>query len=232
MDVLLEKKLTNLLQRVVGANFFLILLFSLSTLFVSCDKSSVIGNDIQPTNSLIQVDFIDTTTLVTKTIQPNSIFTEETDLLYLQDTSMAKVTKVKIEMPYLMNWANANAGNLGINIAELVIKIDTAATYQLGHFILPDTLFLVGINDDGSTFGVPDYYEGPNYFGGFYNYDTNEYRFNLVRYTQQLVSGKIKNNGMYLTAGVTDSNKVIIGGGESGSPYRMKLNIACTKVPK
>lgn len=154
----------------------------------------------------------------------------QNDVVFVQSMSG---TKVKIEMPYILNWSN-DKGPAGINKAELVIKINTDATYELGTFAAPEKLMLYGINDDGTDFILPDLFETrPNYFGGVYNATTQEYRFNISRYIQQLLIGERKNNGMYLLAfnGAIHANRLVIGGGGNGSAYQMKLNITSTKVP-
>lgn len=154
----------------------------------------------------------------------------QNDVVFVQSMSG---TKVKIEMPYIMNWSN-NQGATGINKAELVIKINTDANYELSTFAAPEKLMLYGINDDGTDFVLPDIYETrPNYFGGVYNSTTQEYRFNISRYIQQLLMGERNNNGLHLLAfnGAIHANRLVIGGGGSGSAYQMKLNITSTKAP-
>jgi hypothetical protein len=151
----------------------------------------------------------------------------QNDVVFIQ--SMAGV-KTSIELPYLVNLVNAGA--IAINKAELVIKVDQTAIYQLDTFAAPTKLVLFGINDDGTNYVLPDANEGDNYFGGTYNSTTHEYRFNIARYIQQVLTGKIKNNGLHLLAGsgAINANRVVIGGGGSSSLYRMKLNIGYTKL--
>ncbi len=154
----------------------------------------------------------------------------QNDVVFIQAMSG---TKVKIEMPYIMNWNKL--GPIGINKAELVIKINTNAAYELETFAAPERLKVYGINDDGSDYFLPDdLYENANHpFGGYYNPDTKEYRINISRYIQQILNGKIKNNGLHLLAfnGAINANRVVVGGGGNGSLYQMKLNITSTKVP-
>ena len=58
----------NLPLRKVGANFFLILSGCVAALLSSCNNASVIGLNVQPNNIRLNVNFIDTTTLITKTV--------------------------------------------------------------------------------------------------------------------------------------------------------------------
>lgn len=151
----------------------------------------------------------------------------QNDVVFIQ--SMAGV-KTKIELPYIMNWINSGA--IAINKAELVIKADLTSAYLLDTFAAPKKLVLFGINDDGTNYVLPDANEGENYFGGSYNSTTHEYRFNIARYIQQVLSGKRKNNGLHLLAasGAINANRVVIGGGGSNSMYQMKLKIGYTKL--
>lgn len=154
----------------------------------------------------------------------------QNDVVFVQSMSG---TKVKIEMPYIMNWNNDH-GTTGINKAELVIKINTDANYELSTFSPPEKLMLYGINDDGSDYVLPDAYETrPNYFGGVYDATTQEYRINISRYIQQILLGERKNNGLHLLVlnGAINANRAVIGGGGNGSAYQMKLNITHTKLP-
>ncbi len=162
--------------------------------------------------------------------QINEASDKQNDLVYLQ--SMAGV-KVKIKMPYIMNLNTTYIHR--INKAELVIKIDTTAPYQSGTYTPPTQLIVLGINDIGEDFVLSDFYERANYsygyyIGGSYNSVTNEYRINISRYIQQILDGKIKNNGLHLLAfqGAFYANRVVIGGG-SNSAYHMKLNLTYTK---
>ncbi len=152
---------------------------------------------------------------------------QQNDAAFIQ--SLAGV-KTKIEFPYIMNWVKSGA--TAVNKAELVVKIDMGATYQLDTFAAPAQLVLFGINDDGTDYVLPDYAEGSIYFGGVYNSTSHEYRFNIARYIQQVLTGKKSNTGLHLLAsnGALSANRVVIGGGKKSSPYQMKLNIAYTKL--
>lgn len=146
--------------------------------------------------------------------------------VYIQ--SMAGV-KVKMQMPYLKNLNDS--GVVAINRAELVIKADQNLSYQLDTFAAPKALVLFGINDDGTVYSLPDAFEGGAYYGGTYSSDTKEYRFNIARYVQQILSGEKNNNGIYILAssGVIYANRVVLGGGAVGT-NQMKLNITYTKL--
>ena len=138
--------------------------------------------------------------------------------------------RTKITFPYLMNWVSG--GLIGVNKAELLINVDTSiATYNLDTFAAPTSLILFGINDDGTTYPIPDAFEGTTYFGGTFNSTTVQYKFNIARYLQQVLEGKRNNNGLYLLAsnGAVNGNRVVIAGASS-TTRPMKLNITYTKL--
>ena len=69
--------LKTLLQH-VEAKFFLFPVAVILTIsFASCDKSSVIGLDVQPANDLLNVKFDDTAKLYTKTVREDHLRTDQ-----------------------------------------------------------------------------------------------------------------------------------------------------------
>jgi len=137
--------------------------------------------------------------------------------------------KTKVTLPYLMNWIDSGA--VAINKAELLIRVDTTLS-QINKYATPTNLLLFQINDDGTNnVLMPDFGEGTTYFGGSYNTGIADYRFNVGRYIQQILTGIKKNNGFYIIAqngGVT-ANRIAIGGGNSPD-FQMKLKITYTKL--
>ncbi len=139
--------------------------------------------------------------------------------------------KTKIEFPYLMRWVDN--GLIGVNKAELLISVDTNLLdlYKLDTFAAPSSLILFGINDDGTSYAIPDAFEGATYFGGSLNSGTVQYKFNIARYLQQILDGDRNNNGLYILAsnGAVFANRAVIGGATSAT-RPMKLNITYTKI--
>lgn len=170
--------------------------------------------------------------------QIDSTPSTDNELVFLQSMSGLKT---KIEMPYLKHWIDS--GMIAINKAELVVKeyrapesfssrIASALTFPFtGMYTVPETLIVFGINDSGLSFLLPDYAEGTSYFGGGYNATTREYRFNIARHVQQILSGNANNNGLYIftVGGSANARRVVVGGGKPG-PNQMKLNITYTKL--
>jgi hypothetical protein len=154
----------------------------------------------------------------------------QNDVVFIQPMAG---TRVKIEMPYLMNWLSD--GKIAINQAELVVKINIASSYPLTPFSPPTNLTLYGINDDGSVYTLPDTYlnYNPTYSGGVFDPSVYEYSFNIARYIQQVLDGKLHNNGIYLTVynEFINPQRIVVGGGGKNSLYQMKLKITRTKLP-
>jgi len=144
------------------------------------------------------------------------------DIVFIQPMAG---TRVKIQMPYLMNWLSQ--GKIGINQAQLVITANTSPLYPLTTFVEPPTLVVYGINDDGTIYSLPDVGEGATYFGGTYNTTTYQYTFNIARYIQQVLDGTLHNNGLYLTVlyEFINPGRVVIGGGGTGNPYPYKITL-------
>jgi len=152
----------------------------------------------------------------------------QNNTVYVQSMAGAKT---KIEFPDLMDLIKN--GMIGVNKAELVISVDTTvSTYVIDTFAAPAALILFGINDDGTTYAIPDAFEGATYFGGTLNAGTVQYRFNIARYIQQVLDGDRNNNGLYILAsnGAVYGNRAVISGGPSTSARPMKLNITYTKL--
>lgn len=163
--------------------------------------------------------------LTTQFITPTQ--TQNTTV-YVQSMAGAKT---KIEFPYLMNWLDMGA--IAVNKAELVINVDTSiATYNIDTFAAPAALIIYGINDDGTTYAIPDAFEGATYFGGTLSSGTLQYRFNIARYIQQVFNGDRNNNGLYILAsnGAAHGNRAVLSGGATGSARPIKLNLTFTKL--
>ncbi len=118
-----------------------------------------------------------------------------------------------------------------INQAKLIIPASEVAgdTSIYGH---PSALVLYGINEDGSTYLLPDYYEGSSYYGGSYSSKTNSVTFRISEYLQNLIQGDKPNKGIYvaINAGAYNANRWIVAGPNSGGSKRLKLEITYSIV--
>ena len=155
---------------------------------------------------------------------------------YIQ--SLAGV-KTKIYTPYLLNLVKN--GPIAINKAELVVKVvSSTAKYNGSSYTPPATLYMFGINNDGTSYVIPDLISSPYYYYGGFNAGDYQYTLNITRYIQQVLDKKLANNGLYLLvphiSAVTTASRVAIGGSAPKNPdgstnaYQMKLNLTYTKL--
>jgi hypothetical protein len=138
--------------------------------------------------------------------------------------------KTKVEFPFVSNWAKK--GLIAINRAELTVHAippppGTSPSYQAIQ-----RLALVNIDSLGHEVIMVDNLEGSDYFGGYYDRINSQYVFHIDRYFQQLLTGKQKNNGLYLvsTGSATVADRVVLGGGNNTSGYKMSLRLSYTKL--
>jgi hypothetical protein len=166
--------------------------------------------------------------------------------LYLKGLSG---TQLKVDFPYLNTIKNLGK-NITVNRAELVFTIiaGTETPYK------PLQRLRVYKNDiaERPTFIADETpfdrrYLGPNSIGGFYNAVPKEYKINMTGYIQDLISGKVKNYGTFVTPNdyiATNSpnfelsktvnvfnnlGRTVAGGGVSSSNYKVKLKIYYTE---
>lgn len=161
--------------------------------------------------------------------QLTSTASAQIDATYIQSLSGLRL---KVQFPYLAN-PNNSLHAVGINKAELVVKVDTSFANYGSTFNAPARLIVFGIDDNGNDYILPDAAEGNNYFGGTYNASSAEYRINISRHIQQLLNGKKNNNGLHLSVLFDNANigRAVLGGGASSSNYQMKLVITSTQLP-
>lgn len=148
----------------------------------------------------------------------------DTTVSYL--STMAGV-KTKVEIPHIKNITRNGA--VVINKAELVVTLENGTE---GNFDDPlESISLVGIDENGETFFLPDFFEGIDYYGGEYDSDTKTYKFNIARHVNDLIYGNSGNYGMYLVAnGASISAKRSVVTTEKHPSAKIKLNITYSKL--
>lgn len=130
--------------------------------------------------------------------------------------------KVKVSLPFL---DQINNDTMAINKAELIIPYE-----ENSIFPPPGRLFAIGRDTEGVAFLLPDFNEGDAHFGGFLNVANQEYRINISRWVQQVVSGSRELGTIELVSAQagTSANRAIIFGPEH-SERKMRLVLDYTK---
>ncbi|MBD1393756.1 DUF4270 family protein [Mucilaginibacter glaciei] len=171
--------------------------------------------------------------------------TSTTGLFYLQGGAGLRA---KITFPNVKN-TFSNVGNVVINRAELIIKPAPGTTipYRPSQRLTMYTSDLAKQRiriPDASTADARGQNAGQT-FGGYYNSATGEYHFTVTGFIQDLISGKITDNGTYIapvnpvsstTSGIdiaptAQYTERLISFGKN-NPSRIKLNIIYTKINK
>ena len=103
--------------------------------------------------------------------------------------------KVWMKFPNLSHWTDSLEGcHLIVNEAKLVLPVSSMATDSI--YKAPSALFLVGVSSDTTTYLLPDYYEGTNYFGGTYSSSKQSVTFRVSEYLQSMIMEKRENLGL------------------------------------
>ncbi len=148
-------------------------------------------------------------------------------------------TQVKIDFPYL-NKLKAIGSNIAINRAELILKVvnGTETPYtpipRLRAFrwdIAERRQFLPDENSNDPR------YLGAGYIGGYYDSTHHQYVFNFTGYIQDLLNGKTKNYGTFITTSdfsnpgnaLNELGRSVTGGG-AHITYKAQLKIYYTDL--
>lgn len=140
------------------------------------------------------------------------------DAIYIQ--SMAGL-KLRFKFPFIKNFAAKGA--VSINKAELIIPVQDAAAPFTNH----QALLTFGVDEKGAEAIIPDLLESNSYYGGSFNTSDNDYKFNVGRYVQRLISGKIAIDyglSMVSSGGAVNAFRTIIPGTKApGNRFKLKL---------
>jgi hypothetical protein len=136
--------------------------------------------------------------------------------------------KIKIEFPYLKQ--SFNPQKTILNDAQLILGNSSTSAV----FTNPTYISLRGVGEAGTTnpTSIVDENEGADYFDGTYNKSSNSYRFRITRYVQQLLSGKVNDNGLHLiipSSGLNGTRLVL--NGTSSPQSDLKLYLRYSKLP-
>jgi len=134
-------------------------------------------------------------------------------------------TKVKIDLPHLNSLLDS--GMIAINKAELVLPFN----YFSGNALDPQSeLFVFATDSLGEPIVLSDQLEGSDHYGGKRDDDNKEYRFNVSKHLNDVLSGRLSNNPLILmssSSGVT-ANRVVLNGPNSTNRDAARLIITYT----
>lgn len=125
-----------------------------------------------------------------------------------------------IVLPHIMDYAGRG---LILAKAELIVPLD--GTYNAYH-PPPTQLFIFRKDTAGKDVFLPDQLGGIGAIDGNFRPDDREYRFNITRYIQGLLTGSITGNRVVLVPGsngVTANRAVLAGPDRSYEPMRLDL---------
>ncbi|MBL7941962.1 MAG: DUF4270 family protein, partial [Flavobacteriales bacterium] len=116
--------------------------------------------------------------------------------------------KTHITLPYI---DALKAEGRVISKAELVVPVEDMYN---SRYAPQDQLFVLTKNEDGEDSVLPDQVSAHHDIGGVFEPDTLQYRFNITRWVQQVLTGDVPNTGLYLVSsnsGVS-VNRVVVHG--------------------
>lgn len=156
--------------------------------------------------------------------------------LYVQSTAGVRS---RIQFPNIAKWAADMNTNVLINEAKLILTGVTESINGINNdtamFTPPAQLVAVKANGDGSYTLLPDQFVGTNYFGGYYDPDTDQVWFRISEYIQELVlkGPDAEDYGIYIYtyAGAYNAKRWIFGGPDNeDSAKRVKLEIVYSQI--
>ena len=170
------------------------------------------------------------------TAQAPIIFNDTANNQYLYVQSTAGV-RSSIKFPNLKKWADSQNTNVLINEAKLILTGVTGNVNGVNNdttmFTPPAQLVVVKANADGSYSILPDQFVGTNYYGGYYDPDTDQVWFRISEYVQDLILTDAEDYGIYIytNAGAYNAKRWIFGGPDNEDPTkRIKLEIVYSQI--
>ncbi|NPA44863.1 MAG: DUF4270 domain-containing protein, partial [Chlorobi bacterium] len=152
---------------------------------------------------------------------------EETNIqdsvAYIQGMSGLKVI---VNFPFIEKLKDL--GDIAINRAELIVNTAPSIYTYEDDFPAIDAITISGINADGETFLLPEYYSSAGYIS--VPYLDGSYKYDIAGYIRDLIEGDVDNCGLLLSINSSYSNmkrSVITTGNNSN---RTRLVISYTKL--
>ncbi|MCW5900129.1 MAG: DUF4270 domain-containing protein [Flavobacteriales bacterium] len=128
--------------------------------------------------------------------------------------------RTAIRFPHLMEMAQP-----GRVLAKAELVVPVSGTFN--PYLLPPTqLFIFRKDTAGTDLFLPDQVGGSEPIGGLYSTADREYRFNITRYIQQVLTGELPNDGVELVPasnGISANRAVLAGPANPVKPLRLRL---------
>ena len=142
------------------------------------------------------------------------------DVFYLQSLGGSKG---KIHFPHL---DFINDSSYIINKAELILPFQY---YSQDVYLPSTTIYLTTSDETGASSFLPDFFESDH--GGNADFNNHQYRFNITRYVNEIVSGESANLPLtVITSGSgISANRVILNGFNTSKKDKPKLILTYTK---
>jgi hypothetical protein len=145
--------------------------------------------------------------------------------LYIQ--SMSGV-KTRIKFPFLASIDQDGA--IAINKAELIIPAIDNSFYK-SH----TNLLVFGVDSSGKESLIPDIVESASYYGGAYDVVSHQYKFNIARYVQRLISDDLPGDGVDYGLSIISSGGPVnalrtIVPGPASADKKLQLRITYSKL--
>lgn len=162
--------------------------------------------------------------------------TTSNEYLYVQSTAGVRS---KLLFPNLAQWAQDMNTNVLVNEAKLILKgangMINGVNNDTAMFSQPVQLVAVKANEDGSYSLLPDQLVGTNYFGGYYEAETDQVWFRISEYIQDLILAgpDAENHGLYIYtySGSNNAQRWIFHGPDSqDTTNRVKLEIIYSQI--
>ncbi len=158
------------------------------------------------------------------------------EYLYVQSTAGVRS---KIQFPELAQWAENQNTNVLINEAKLTLTgangLIDGINNDTAIFTQPVQLVVVKAKEDGSYTLLSDQLVGTNYFGGYYDPDTDQVWFRISEYVQDLILAgpNAEDYGLYIYtySGAYNAKRWIFHGPNSpDTANRIKLEIIYSQI--
>lgn len=179
-----------------------------------------------PRYGQIAHDYTNASTLLSQQLMGDT--TAGMEQLFVQGLGGVKTV---FRIPAISNLGDAT--NTAINEAKLIMEVlDGDTTYAP-----PANLEVMMYDEDDELLLIPDFSEGAEYYGGYYNSETATYTFRITRYIQHVINGDIENKGLELvvSGGSINSERLVLHGTNPLNPVlddnpRFRAQVILTSI--